>query len=301
MDNIDLRMLEIFDHIHRGGSLSRAAERLGIGQPAVSMALAKLRRHYGDPLFVRSGAGMAPTPLADAVAGPLRQALGILTSALQHRVAFDPASSDRMFGVCMTDIGQRVMMPRLLAHLRATAPAVCIDLSYVSETTPADLASGRVDLALGFLAGLDAGILQQGLFTESFVCLASSRHPRLRGATLTLAQFEREAHLVVATHGTGHGVVETTLAGLGIRRRVGLRIPNFLGVVSNIVDTDYLAIVPQRFGQIVARNDGIKLLALPFALPPYRVMQHWHARYGHDPGVTWLRQTVASLFSDADS
>ncbi|MES2260908.1 MAG: LysR family transcriptional regulator [Pseudomonadota bacterium] len=298
MDNIDLKMLAIFEEIYRSSSISRAAEKLDLGQPAISMALARFRRHYGDPLFVRTSNGMAPTPLAQAIIGPIRQALGTLTLTLQHRASFDPAGSERMFGICMTDIGQRVMMPRLLAHLREVAPAVRIDLSYVSERTPRDLESGQVDLALGFLSGLDAGFFQQGLFSEHFVCLASSRHPRLTGATLTLAEFEGESHLVVATQGTGHGIVEKTLDELGIRRKIGLRIPNFLGVVSNIVDTDYLAIVPYRFGRIVASNNATKLLDLPFPVPPYRVMQHWHERYAQDPGVVWLRKAVAELFTE---
>lgn len=298
MNNIDTKMLAVFDEMYRSKSVSRTADKLNLGQPAVSMALAKFRRHYGDPLFVRTSEGMEPTPLADAIIGPIRQALTSLTLTLQHRASFDAASSTRMFRICMTDIGQRVMMPNLLSHFRATAPSVRIDLSYVSENTPNDLESGQVDLALGFLSGIDAGFFQQGLFSERFVCMISNRHPRLRGESLTLSEFEAESHLVVATQGTGHGVVEQTLHELGITRNIGLRIPNFLGVVSNITDSEYLSIVPYRFGQILVKSNHTKLLELPFEIPAYRVMQHWHSRYALDPGIIWLRKTISELFRE---
>lgn len=298
MENIDIRMLAVIEEIYRTKSISKAAEKLDLGQPAVSMTLAKFRRHYDDQLFVRTTRGMEPTPLAQDIIGPIRLILTTLTLALQHRASFDPLTSDRTFSICMTDVGQRVMMPKLLAHLRKVAPAVSIDLSYVSENTLRDLESGQVDIALGFLAVQEAGIYQRALFSEEFVCLVSSTHPRLTGNTLTLAQFEAESHLVVATQGSGHNIVDKTLAEHGIKRRIGLRIPNFLGVVSNIVGTEFLAIVPRRFGQTVAVNNDMKLMALPFPSPPYRVMQHWHERYANDPGNTWMREMIFQLFSE---
>lgn len=299
MKNVDIKMLSVFDEMYRSKSVSRTAEKLDLGQPAISMVLAKFRRHYGDPLFVRTGDGMEPTPLADAIIGPIRQALTTLHLTLQHRASFEPSGSDRMFALCMTDIGQRVIMPKLLTHLRSAAPSVRIDLSYVSERTPKDLESGEVDLAVGFLSGLDAGFFQQGLFSERFVCMVSTRHPRLSGTSLTVAQFESESHLVVATQGTGHGIIDKTLQDLGITRKIGLRIPNFLGVVSNIIDTEYLAIVPYRFGETIVTTNATKLLELPFEVPPYRVMQHWHSRYALDPGLVWLRKTVSELFRES--
>lgn len=298
MENVDLKFLMLFDAIYKTASISRAAEKLDMGQSAVSMALAKLRKHYGDPLFVRTSEGMKPTPLADDIIAPIRQALGALQLTLRHRASFDPLESDRMFGLCMTDIGQRVIMPRLLQHLRVSAPGVRIDLRYVSEHTSRHLESGEVDLAIGFLAKLDAGFFQQQLFTDRFVCIANRTHPRLRTDTLTLQQFQRESHLTVATQGTGHGIVESILHTKRIQRKVGLRIPNFLGVVSNISSTEYLAIVPERFGRLVAESNPIRVFELPFAVPKYRVMQHWHERFSRDPAVTWLRATIAKHFRE---
>lgn len=298
MDNLDLKNLQVFDEIYRTASISRAAENLDMGQSAVSMVLAKFRKHYNDPLFARTSRGMQPTPLADDIVGPLREAMAALKLTLLYRATFDPWTSNRMFGLCMTDIGQRVMMPRLLEHLQKVAPGVRLDLSYTSDRTAYQLESGEIDLAIGFLSQLNAGVFQQQLFTDRFVCIVNRDHCRLRGDAVTLEEFERESHLIVATQGTGHVIVEETLERNNIRRRVGLRIPNFLGVISNIVCTEYLAIVPERFARIVAETNPIKILELPFTVPNYRVMQHWHERHSRDPATVWLRETIGQLFRE---
>ncbi|AON53706.1 LysR family transcriptional regulator [Herbaspirillum seropedicae] len=302
MDNLDLRQLRIFLEIYKTQSISQAAASLDLGQPAVSMALAKLREHYGDPLFSRTSSGMLPTPLAEQIVGPMRLALSTLTSTLQHRVSFDPVHSDRLFRLCITDIGQRVIIPRLLAHLKHSAPAIRMELSYVSERTSKDLEAGHIDLALGYISGLDAGFYQQALFTERFICMASRDHPRIRRGRMSLRDFERERHLVISTQGSGHHLIDRKIEEeLGIQRKVGLRIPNYLGVVSSIIDSDYLALVPERFGRIVSQHNPVRLVELPFRLEPYRVMQHWHGRYANDPGLKWLRKVIAQLFGDAAS
>lgn len=298
MDNLDLKNLMVFDEIYRTASISRAAENLDLGQSAVSMVLAKFRKHYNDPLFVRTSEGMQPTRLADDIVGPMRQAMNAMQITLQHRASFDPATTTRMFGISTTDSGQRVVMPQLLAHLKEVAPGVRIDLTYTSADTARQLESGQIDLAIGFLTQLEAGFFQQKLFDERFVCIVSSSHPRLRGNTMTLDEFQSETHLIVATQGTGHTILEQTLEKNQIRRKAGLRIPNFLGTVSNITCTEYLEIVPERFARIVAENNPIKLMELPFSMPSYRVMQHWHERYSRDPAVVWLRNTIADLFRE---
>lgn len=298
MMNLDLKNLMVFDEVYRTASISRAAENLDMGQSAVSMILAKFRKHYGDALFVRTSNGMQPTRLAEDIVGPIRQAMHALQVTLEHRASFDPATSTRMFRLCMPDVGQRIVMPKVLDHLRTAAPGVRLDLSYPSEATGRLLESGEVDLALGFFAQLEAGYFQQKLFDDRFVCIVNRKHPRLRGSTLTLEQFQAEFHVIVATQGTGHFIVEQTLEHHGIRRKMGLRIPNFLGVVSTIASTEYLAIVPERFARIVAIGNQIKVIELPFEVPGYRVMQHWHERYAKDPAVTWLRETINTLFRE---
>ncbi|MGU7771696.1 hypothetical protein ACV229_16160 [Burkholderia sp. MR1-5-21] len=115
---------------------------------------------------------------------------------------------------------------------------------------------------------------------------------------MSLEEFERKSHLIVATHGTGHVVVEETLERRAIRRKIGLRISNFLGVVSNIASTEYLPIVPERFARNIAKGNPIKVMELPFRVPNYRVMQHWHERYSRDPATSWLRGVIVDLFRE---
>ena len=298
MVNLDLKSLIVFDEVYRTASISRAAENLDMGQSAVSMILAKFRKHYGDPLFVRTSDGMQPTRLAQDIVGSIRQAMNTLQATLDHRASFDPHTATRMFRLCMPDVGQRIVMPKLLDHLRMAAPSVRIDLSYPSEVTGRLLESGEVDLAIGFLAQLEAGYFHQRLFDDRFVCIVNRQHPRLRGRRITLEQFQSEWHVIVATQGTGHFVVEKTLERMGVRRKMGLRIPHFLGVVSTIASTEYLAIVPERCARIIANDNQIKVMELPFDVPQYRVMLHWHERYAKDPAVTWLRSTISTLFRE---
>jgi DNA-binding transcriptional LysR family regulator len=296
MDNIDLRLLGIFERIYKTQNISQAAELLDLGQPAVSMGLAKLRAHFQDPLFVRTSRGMEPTPFAQELIEPVRDALALLKTALGHQSKFDPSASNRMFKICMTDVGQRVVMPKLLEQLNAIAPSIGIDLTYVTERAPKMLEAGEVDIAIGFLSNLDAGFFQQRLFNDRFVCIAHIDHPRIRHKKLTLKQFAAETHLVVATQGTGHNVLERRLTSLKIKRRVGLRIPNYLGVASMISNSNYLATVPERFGLALAETGNVRVLQLPFDIPAYSVMQHWHERYSRDLGIKWLRNVIADLF-----
>ena len=141
MDTIDIRLLAVFDQIYRTRSVSAAAEALGLGQPAVSVALAKLRHHFDNPLFVRTSNGMEPTPFSDGLVQPVREVLGALDNVLAYRSEFDPASSRRRFRICMTDISQLVLLPRLWESLRIEAPGISIEtlpmLDDMAATTPA--------------------------------------------------------------------------------------------------------------------------------------------------------------------
>ena len=295
MANFDLKLLAVIGELHRTRSVSQAAERLGLSQSAVSMSLAKLRKHFNDPLFVRTSTGMEPTPHATQLIGILSQAEDLLQTAFGRAVVFDPRTSERLFHVQSTDIAQVTLVPKLMQHLTKAAPFVRIDLQRIAPSTPKLLESGELDLAVGFIAPMGAGFCQQRLFKERFVCVMRSDHPRI-GNTLTAKAFETESHLAVAASGTGHNVVEKTLEAQKIRRRVALTVPSFLGIVSIITSSDYLAILPEQLARHFASPGNIKVLALPFEIPPYYIMQHWHERYSQDPASQWLRSVFADLF-----
>ena len=244
--DVDLKLLMILDEVYKTGSVSRAAANIGMTQPSISIALAKLRNIFNDPLFVRTSRGMEPTPHALAVMKPVREAIALLRSTLGQQVVFDPLKSTRAFRIAMADISQVVMLPDLMTYLEAEASSVAIDILHISQETPRALESGDADLAIGFMPQLMAGFYQQTLFEQRFVCLAQRDHPRVR-SKLTPAQFLAEAHIEVITPGTGHHhVVERAFRKQRIARRIALHVPNYLGVGLIVANTDLLVIVPVR-------------------------------------------------------
>ncbi|RJG07638.1 LysR family transcriptional regulator [Noviherbaspirillum cavernae] len=296
MAKLDLEWLTVFDEIYKTGSVSRAAERLGLAQATASIALSKLRLHFGDKLFSRTSKGMEPTPHAQKIYPELREVMALLEKARGVQNVFEPASTARDFLISITDISEIVLLPTLLNHLRRVAPKVHIETEKISLDSPRRLETGEVDLAVGFMPHLEAGFYQQTLFTQNFVCLAAKSHPRI-GERIGKAAFLNEGHIVVTTSGTGHSIVDKMMAQHGIARDVVLRLPSFLGVGRIVAQTELLVIVPRLLGETLASQEAIKLLDPPIALPSFAVKQHWHDRFHADPGNVWLRRTMAELFS----
>ncbi len=294
MDSIDIRLLMVFDAIYKTRSVTAAAEVLDLGQPAVSVALAKLRHHFGNPLFVRTSNGMEPTPFSEGLVQPVREVLGALEKVLGHRGEFEPARAERCFRICMTDISQLVLLPRLWKVLRESAPGVRIEIIPMSSDTARLLESGEADLAVGFVPQLEAGFHQQSLFVQNFVCMVGQGHPRIAD-TLSLARFEAEDHAVISSSGAAPSMLEREIARQGITRRVALKIPSVLGAAFVIEHTDLLLTVPRRLGDVLQGRGAFRFLPLPFPLPEYEVKQHWHERYHHDEGNRWLRRLIAHL------
>ena len=300
MTNIDLRLLTIVNELNKTRSVSQAAENLELSQSAVSMSLARLRKHFKDPLFVRTPDGMEPTPQMTELIELLEKAEGLLETALVHRVAFDPGTSDRTFRLGATDITRVTILPALMRKLQAIARSVGMELQDISDETPRLLHAGRLDLAVGFMPSTGSGFCQQRLFKDRFVCAVRGNHPRI-DESLSLEQFETEAHVVLTTPGSGMEIVEKALETNRIRRKVRLRVPGCFGISSMITGADCLAIVPEQLGKLIASGGRVKLMPVPFPLPPYYVVQHWHERYTHDPASKWLRGLLAELFMEKDA
>ena len=294
MLDIDIKLLTIFQAIARTRSVSRAAESLDLAQPTVSIALGKLRRRFGDPLFVRTTTGMEPTPLAVELLAPVADALGLLSQVLQHRTAFD-ATAAHAFRICMTDISQAVLLPRLLQHLAATAPAMRLEVLHITDATARLLEAGEADLAIGFMPQLDAGFYQQTLFEQRYVCLVRRDHPRI-GDRLTLKRYLGESHIQVALSATGHRLIDRVLDEHGLERKIALRLPNFLGLAAIVGATDFIVTVPASLASALEDHGNVRTLKSPVDFPGYAVKQHWHERFHRDPRNRWLRALVAELF-----
>lgn len=295
--DFDLNLLTVFDAVLAEGSISRAAERLDLSQPAVSNALARLRKATGDRLFVRLAGGMAPTPYAERIAGPIRQALTSIRNSLSESQGFDPATSERSFAVYVTDLGEVYFLPTLLARLSAIAPGVRIrTLPMPTEAAQEALKSGEVDLAIGNLPDFRAGFYQQRLFPDHYVCAVRRNHPQI-GQRLTARQFAAASHAIAMPAGTGHGVILRTLMEHGLEDRIVLQVQNFLVLPNIVATTDLLAIVPHSVGSQLSRYNDIKLLPVPIPIPPFDIKQCWHERFHDDAGNRWLRQQFAELFT----
>lgn len=298
LKQLDLNLLLVFNQLLAERSVSGAARALGLSQPAVSNALARLRKAMGDELFLRTSRGMEPTPRATQLAEPVAAALQLLQGALRQDQGFDPATSSRAFTIGMTDIGEIYFLPTLMDALAEAAPGVTV--STVRNTAVQlkdEMETGHVDLALGLLPQLRTGFFQRRLFTQRYVCLMRQGHP-LDRRRIGLREFSAAEHLVVVSAGTGHGVVEDELARQGIERRVRLTVPHFVAVGHILAGTDMIATVPERLAQRMAGPFGLRWLSHPAPLPEIGIHLLWHARLHREPANQWLRQLIATRFGD---
>ncbi|MBT9553044.1 MAG: LysR family transcriptional regulator [Hydrogenophaga sp.] len=299
---LDLNLLVVFQQLLRERRVSRVAVTLGLSQPAVSNALRRLRGLLDDELFLRTPAGMEPTPYAQQLAGPVAQALDTLRDALNVRASFDPSTSSRCFSLAMTDVGETYFLPVLMDALSQQAPGVTLRCVPVADATLRDdMAAGRVDLALGSLPQLQAGFFQQTLFRQRYVALMREGHPLAARGTVTAAAYRQAAHVRVVSTGTGHGQVEAALDRLGIARSVQLTLPHYVALGHVLGSTDLLATVPERFAERACAPFGLVARPLTLKLPGSTIAQLWHAHLHRDPGHQWLRGLVVRSFGTADA
>jgi DNA-binding transcriptional LysR family regulator len=296
--DIDLNQLVLFQQLMVERRVSRVADNLGLTQPAVSNALAKLRRQFGDDLFVRTPSGMVPTPFAEQLAEPVGYALAMIHSGLNQQTRFAPATAQRSVTIGMTDIGEIVFLPRLVEQLSREAPGVTLNtVRNTAVNVRDDMESGKVDLAIGLLPQLKAGFFQRRLFRQRYVCLF--RQGMHRGKKkLTLTDFRAAEHLVVVSAGTGHGKVDELLQRAGIDRLVRLKVPHFVGVGHILQGTNLVATVPERLAQELSEPFGLTYLPHPIKLPEIAINVFWHAKVHRSPANQWLRRMVFDLFAD---
>jgi len=293
--DLDLNLLRVFDAVLHEGSVTAAAARLELTQPAVSNALGRLRALLGDPLFTRTANGMAATPFARGVAEPVRQALALLETALAHGPGFDPATATRAFRFYMSDLGQVEFLPPLVERLQRMAPGVRLEAVAVDLEELADaLGSGALDVAVGFLPGLGPPIARRALFRDPYLCLMRADHPIRR---LTKKAFLEASHVLMTYRAGGHRVIEDALERAGVARRIALRVPHFTVVPMVLERTDLILTLPARVARVYERRGRFKVLPPPVPIPQAEVSVYWHERFAADPGNEWLRQQVVELFS----
>lgn len=293
----DLNLLRVFEAIYRDGSVSRAADQLGVSQSAVSNALNRLRYHLADPVFMRSSQGMDPTPKATQLAATLLEGMMTIRSALVEGTTFDSATSHRRFTLLMTDVGEITFLPTLLARLSQEAPFV--DLAVVEqglERYAELLDNGTVDLAVGRIT-LPDNLSSESIHTSPFVVLLTRDNPHLRWSAddqpvLDLDAYLAAPHIMVKPRGMTGDLVEQAL-GSHPRRRIALSIPHATVLPMIIENTRLLATIPQVCANYLVANSSLITVPPPFEIAQNSVQLWWHKRNTKDPGHQWLRDACA--------
>jgi DNA-binding transcriptional LysR family regulator len=298
LKDIDLNLLVMFQQLFKDQRVSSAAVSLGLSQPAVSSALNRLRRILGDELFVRTARGMLPTPFAKELEKQTADALRTIQNALSQQGAFKPLTSTRTFTLSLADIGEVYFLPRLMETLAHAAPQVSItSVRHAASNLPDDMATGKVDLAVGSLPGLKTNFFQRRLFPQRYVCMFRKGHP-LDKPKITPAEFSSAEHIIVVAAGTGHARMNEVLDRAGARRAVHLRVPQFVVVADILHTTNLVATVPEKFAERGAAFFGLRYVAHPIKVPQIQINLYWHARFHRDPPNQWLRTFLFDMFAE---
>ena len=295
---IDLNLLSVFQEVYRERQISSAARRLGLSQSAVSNALARLRRSFGDELFVRTASGMQPTPLATQMAEPIGVAMAQVALALNQRSRFDPATSSRRFVLAMTDVGEIYFMPTLIERCKLLAPLV--EISSVRAGTLAlkeEMEGGRVDLAVGPFEDISEALYQRQLFRQPYVTMFRKGHPLGKG-DVTLERFVKAEHMLVDASESPYDRINALLARAGVGPMVRFRVPHFTAVPYMVSTSDLVVTVPQKLAERASVPFGLEWIVPPLELPSLQTNVFWHRRYNQDPGNQWLRGLLAEVFAE---
>lgn len=298
--NFDLNLLPVLVAIYDHGGATAAAAHLNLSQSAVSTILGRLRLKYGDPLFYRTAHGMQPTGRMRELIQPLREILARVEGTLASGRQYDPRTTQHTFTLAMTDLGEMVFLPKLLARVRELAPAALVrTVVDTAGQIERGLEVGEIDLAIGYFPDLrDKAFLEKHLLYHDFVCLLRADHP-VTSATLSLAQFRGLEHAVVDGAGRTYEMFERFLKSKRIQRRVVLRTPHFMSIPFVIAQSDLIVTVPHTTGAFATKlNINIRVAQPPLRTPRIDLKMHWHRNFQRDPQSRWLRQLVASLFTD---
>lgn len=289
---LDLNLLITLDALLSERNVTRAAQRLNVSQPAVSIQLAKLRDFFKDPLLLPGPRGMRPTVRAEALREPLRQALEALEATVSPARPFNPAEANHTWRIAATDYGESTIVLPALDGLRTAAPATRLAVVEMVPTRIARQAEqGEIDLAFHTTEGSPPGMRRRTLFKERYVLVGRADHPRLKRRP-TMAQFCQLEHVIVSPDGGGFfGVTDEALAKAGLARKVVLSVPHFLFVRSVLANTHLVAMLPAR---LVRDVHDLKVIEPPLDMPGYEMSMLWHERAHRDPAHQWLREFIAA-------
>ena len=292
--NVDLNLLVALDALLAERSVSRAALRLRLSQPAASALLARLRLLFGDPLLLRSARGMLPTPRALELLGPVRQVLDEIDAIVQPRAAFDAATAVHTFTLSASDYVEYTLLPKLVDYLEHKAPGVRLIVRPLDlQSVARQMESGEVDLCITGLQNAAAGLHVRPLYTERIVSVVRRNHPGI-GTRLTLDKFCSLEHIQVSVRGSGYTArVDEALTALGRKRRARLAVPHYLLVPEIVARSDMISSLPERLARGYASK--LRIFEPPLDIPGFTVGEVWHERNQRDPAQQWLRDVLVEL------
>ncbi|MGH8617312.1 MAG: LysR family transcriptional regulator [Burkholderiales bacterium] len=296
-DKTDLHLLMGFDALAAAGSVSGAAQRMGLTQPAMSNLLARLRARYGDALFVRTRAGMSPTPKALELMQPVRDALDGVARVLAPAGAFDPRTSRAKLTLTATDYIEFVLMPRLVQSLEKRAPGIELEIRVANrEMAGLWLSRGEIDFRIGWVRRPPAELRFKKLYTDRFVCMVRRDHPVVRGA-LTLDDYCSLRHVRAVVHSLPESgpTIDEAVAVVGRRVRVGVVSHDFLTLPFIVAQSDLVATVPERLARAFAKTLPLRILPPPVKLPELAVTLYWHERTQRSPLHRWFRELAGEM------
>ena len=292
---IDLNLFVVFDAIYSEGTLTSAGEIIGITQPAVSNSLSRLRNLFDDPLFVRTADGMVPTPVAQNIVRPVRQALRHIRASVQEAESFSPVDSDKQFRVSMTDLSQELLLPGLVSSVKAAAPMVGIDCYQVRRRDMnIELASGNVDLAIDIPLTPDPQIRQSKLFSHDHVCVYRRGHP-IASEMLSLNRYLELDHVHVSSRRGGLGHVDLVLGKMSRRRKIAVRTQHYLITPRLVANTDMVLTAPSMLAETIRTNYDVATQDLPFEVPALETYLYWHESTDSDQANQWMRGQILQL------
>src|SRR3954463_14424102 len=298
IQELDLNLLYVLVALEKKRSVSAAALSLQKSQPAVSGSLARLRTFFNDPLFVRSGNSMQPTPRAITLIEAARAVLERVGTDIVSTPSFDPNTNHQTISIALSDVGEIVFLPGILKDLRKFAPhALVRSVSLPAGDVAEGLENGSIDLAVGYFPDLkQSNFFQQALFTDSFASLMRLDHP-LTARKLSIKQYLELEHAVVHAESRTEEVMERYLARKKIYRKVVLSTPHFASAPIIVAQSDLIVTIPEPLARYFARaSANLRAIGLPFEPPRIQLKQFWHRKFHHDQRNAWLRSRVCRLF-----
>jgi len=295
---LDLNLLIVFETLMHERSVTRAAEKLFLGQPAISAALSRLRNLFDDPLFVRTGRSMEPTARAQEIFALLSPALDSISTAVSRASEFDPATSNAVFRIGLSDDVEFALLPALLRRLRSEAPNVVLVVRRANYLLmPNLLASGEISVGVSYTEELPANAKRKSLRRSKPKLLRADSIP----GKLSLDEYCARPHAMVSFAGDLNGFIDEQLARFERTRKVVLAVPQFNGLGTLLAGTDLIAVVPDYTASALTAAGGLRAEDLPFESDSFEMSMAWRGAQDNDPAERWLRSRIQMFFGDPDS